>query len=120
MVLNMSYLNLKTGCLSLNLFFFFGGYEMSYHQKICDLSNNEGSVIAIINECSMSAKRVMRHTLTSFELVHAGNDGLVGYYCGGKMVPVRISDAKQILTCNRCHLRKEIPNSAIFLAEISG
>lgn len=93
---------------------------MSYHQKICDLPNNEGSVIAIIDNCSMSAKRVLQHTLTSFELVHAGNDGLVGHYCGGKMVPVRVSDAKQVLACKRCNCRNEIPTSAITLADIRG
>lgn len=92
---------------------------MSHHQKICDLPNNEGSVVVIVDDDSMIPRHVLQCTLTSFKLLHGGSKGLTGPCCGGKLVPIQVSDAKQVLACKRCNFRNEIPNNAIALVHIS-
>lgn len=60
-------------------------------------------------------------TIESAELEHGGADPyrpLTGSFCGGKFSLVRPSEAKQVLVCNRCYLRLDIPNKARVIADL--
>lgn len=59
--------------------------------------------------------------LESAELRHGGADQhnpLTGYFCGGKISLIRPTETRQVLVCDRCHLRLGIPNQARVVADL--
>ena len=96
---------------------------MSEPVKICYLPDNEGTLVAVLDDLriSSSGENVFRYPLNSFPLIHGGShpDGpLVGDYCGGKMRFSRVSEQKHVLACDICNLRQEVPNSAICFVDL--
>src|SRR3989338_2921504 len=91
-------------------------------RRVCLLPKDEGSIIICYDTIQpYKWETILNTTLCSAKLLHGGdhvNDGMVGYYCGGEISVILISESKQALHCARCGFRQTIPHYVVSVGQL--